>query len=225
MYTDDPDFDAPGDNDLLWRYFDLARYLDLLIRERLFFSSVENMEDPFEGWAMENGFRRNSEDQDRVVVSSWHSNEEENYAMWKIYAQGSAGLAIQTRFSRLRDAFHPTDKRVRIGKVVYYRGTGDMAGAAGESLLKPYLQKRNIYAFEKEVRCCYRPEGNGNEQEVSEAPRGVYLSVDLDRLIERIYISPYAPEWFRQLIGGVNKKFGVKKEIVHSDVFGGRSDP
>lgn len=51
---------------------------------------------------------------------------------------------------------------------------------------------------------------------------GVYIPVDLDRLIDRIYISPYAPDWFRELIAGVNKRFGPGKQIVHSSVFGGQ---
>jgi hypothetical protein len=101
MFTKHPDFVAPGKKDVLWRYFDLARYLDLLIREQLFFARAEEMEDPKEEWG--------------INMSSWHSNGEESYAMWKIYARGTAGLAIQTSFGRLRDAFRVTDKPIWIG--------------------------------------------------------------------------------------------------------------
>lgn len=216
MYAAHPDFDAPCDQDQLWRYFDLARYLDLLIREQLFFSNIENMEDPWEGWAMDTGFRPQHPSSQLFTVSSWHNNDEENYAMWKIYAPGTAGLAIQTTFQRLRDAFAKTDKTIWIGKVSYYNQKQDTANAAGNKL---YLQKRSVFAFEKEVRCCFQPDppAPGHDKEPF---KGVYIPLDLDQLIHRIYISPYAPAWFRDLIAGINKKFGIDKKIIHSDVLG-----
>jgi hypothetical protein len=203
VYTSHSEVVAPADRDILWRYFDLARYLDLLIREQLFFARTEEMEDPNE----ELGFN----------MSSWHNSEEESYAMWKIYAQGTAGLAIQTTFARLRQAFHATDKPIWIGKVAYY---SEKHGDGGRRGLRRYLQKRSVYSYEKEVRCCYKPQADEAEQELCGSAAGVYIGVDLDQLIERVYISPYAPRWFRELIVGINKKFGVEKEIVHSGVLG-----
>ena len=89
------------------------------------------------------------------------------------------------------------------------------------SPLLPFLRKRNIYQYENEVRCChviphndkaFNWQAQGNND-------GVFIDVNMDTLIERIYISPYSPKWIRDIIEGTNKKFNLDKEIVHSTVF------
>ena len=220
MYTNHPKFESPGNNDLLWRYFDLARYLDLLIREQLFFANIEDLEDPYEGLTMSRAAP--APDSSGLTVSSWHNSEDENYAMWKIYAPGSAGLAIQTTFDRLKTSFNKTDKPVWIGKISYYNQKHTTEDAANDDPFRSALQKRSIYAFEKEVRCCYQPRRSevGEEENASGKFNGVYIPVDLDRLIDRVYVSPYAPAWFRDLVAGINEKFHLDKPIIHSDVLG-----
>jgi len=240
VYTKHPDFDPPQDNDLLWRYFDLARYLDLLIREQLFFASLETMEDPFEAALPGTTPDHHHDAPPCLAISSWHNSPEENYAMWKIYAEGNAGLAICTTFADLRDSFKRSDKPIWIGKVAYYNhqrnqpcetglaiANADPAAAdttAVNTSLGFYLRKRSVYAYEKEVRCCYQPKENElDPHEKNTEFKGIYIPVDIDRLIGRIYISPYAPAWFRQLIAGLNKKFGIQKQIIHSDLLGGQT--
>jgi len=219
VYTNHPEFESPGKEDLLWRYFDLARYLDLLIREKLFFANIENLEDPYEGLMTPPATQAPSPS--RLTICSWHNSAEENYAMWKIYAPGSAGLAIRTSFERLKACFNKTEKPVCIGKVAYYdqQHTKD---TASDDPLPLALRKRSIYAFEKEVRCCYLPQSSevGDGEGTSGKFNGIYIPVDLDQLIDRVYISPYAPAWFRDLVVGINNKFLLKKPIVHSDVLG-----
>jgi hypothetical protein len=154
-----------------------------------------------------------------VTINSWHYNSTENYAMWKIYGKGTYGLAIQTNYQRLREAFQKTNKEIYIGKVRYYEDGCDLMPFDNE--LMPFLHKRNIYNYENEVRCCYvldKKENNFNWDE-QDTYDGVFVNVDLDTLIERIYISPYSPQWIRDIIAGVNDKFGIDKEILHSTVF------
>jgi hypothetical protein len=221
MYTRHPEFEELDDNAMLWRYFDLPRYLDLLLREQMFFPCANILEDPFEGEPAGSKDRHAGDGKcSALAVSSWHNNKQENYAMWKIYAYGNAGLAIQTTFGQLKNSFLVTDKPVWIGKVAYYEDdrAPDLAG-------KPYarfLHKRSIYAYENEVRCCYHLDTESNEEYTWEEQGqvyGVFIPVDLSLLINRIFISPYAPQWFRELVTGINQRLGVDKEIVHSRVF------
>ena len=220
MFLSHPDFDAPDDSDILWRYLDLPRYLDLLIREKLFFPCANVLEDPFEGmfWG-ENRLHLRSRSAPLLAISSWHKNQQENYAMWKIYAQGYNGLAIQTNFRRLRESLGKTDMEIRIGKVSY---TDEEPPEITNDNLRAVLHKRSTYSFEQEVRCCYKLDSSSERDHVWEEQghvHGVYVPVDLEMLIERLYISPYSPNWFRELVCGVNKRFDIKKEIVHSGVF------
>lgn len=218
MFTTHPEFELPDNDAVLWRYLDLPRYLDLLIKEQLFFPCASILEDPFEGMYRVNRQAFAAQGNPTLVISSWHHNTEENYAMWKIYAQGSAGLAIQTTFEHLKNSFHKTDKPVWIGKVKYYEE--DHPPAMEHRLYAPFLHKRSVFAFENEVRCCYKPDAADNDYswEEQDLLSGVFIPVDLSVLIDRIYISPYAPQWFRELVAGINKRFHIDKEIVHSGI-------
>jgi hypothetical protein len=47
---------------------------------------------------------------------------------------------------------------------------------------------------------------------------GHWLSVDLLKLIERVYISPTAPEWFSELVIKVTTRYGFQNEVIHSSL-------
>lgn len=216
MFEEKEGFEQIRDTDMLWRYQDLPRYLDLLIRKQLFFTRFDRFEDPFEG--RHNTPGRESNKGLIVAVSTWHMNNAENYAMWNIYAK-SYGLAVQTNYKRLKDSFRGTDKPVYIGKVVYFNETNQQVPT--EDPLMPFLHKRCMYEYENEVRCCYVLKENEKNftWEEQDTYDGVFIQVDLEELIEKIFISPYAPKWFRDLVARTNEAFHIDKEIVHSTVF------
>jgi hypothetical protein len=247
MFEEKEGFEQINDNEILWRYQDLPRYLDLLIRKQLFFTRIDQFEDPFEGKynipdkqkEAENttGVKKATPKQQQAkkeysglaeahsrkriafTVNTWHRNDDENYAMWNIYAR-NYGIAIQTNYKKLKDCFHKSDKPVYIGKVIYYNESNQQIPM--DDPLAPFLHKRCMYQYENEIRCCYIMSGseeNGFTWEEQDTYNGVFIQVDLDLLIERIYISPYAPEWYRHLVARTNEAFNIHKEIVHSTVF------
>jgi hypothetical protein len=213
---------VPADDTKLWRYQDIPRYIDLLLRRQLFFSRADRFEDPQEG-RYPRGQRTENADKELkrsfVTINSWHSNKDENYAMWKIYGRGTYGLAIQTNLARLKKAFEKTGKEIIMAAVQYYDNEQSHEQITHE--LAPFLHKRNIYSYENEMRCCYII--NGNEQDFNWQEQdkydGVFIDVDLDELIECIYVSPYSPQWIRDIIAGINQQFNIKGDIVHSTVF------
>lgn len=221
MYEAHPDFEPIGDNDRLWRYQDLPRYLDLLLRRQLFFNRIDRFEDPFEGTLADTPPEEKEQDLMVATINTWHLNEDENYAMWNIYARGENGLAIQTNFRRLKDALAGAPQAVYIGKVQYYHEH------AGEELPNgscvPYLCKRHIYRYENEVRCCYLVPRHGDEAKVGweeqDSFNGVLIPVALQALIECIYISPYSPPWFRELVVRLNQHFKIAAPVRQSTVF------
>jgi len=87
--------------------------------------------------------------------------------------------------------------------------------------MAPFIRKRCMYRYENEIRCCYiiQSAEDGFLWEEQDSYNGVFLDVDLHTLIERIYISPYAPKWYRDLIYRTNEVFKIDKEITHSSVF------
>lgn len=217
MFQEHPDFETINDQDKLWRYQDLPRYLDLLLRRKLFFNRIDHFEDPFEGSA---GGTVPGLAKEVATINTWHLNEDENYAMWKIYAHGDYGLAIRTTFKQLKAAFRDTPQPIYIGQVQYYNDQD--AGSFPEDSCRPYLRKRHIYRYENEVRCCYMVKQQDNNDFLWEEQgvyNGVFIDVRLETLIERIYISPYSPPWFRELIVLLNRRFEIGAEVVQSSVF------
>ena len=79
-----------------------------------------------------------------------------------------------------------------------------------------------MYQYEEELRCCTPVCGEAGTEanwEAQDELNGIFVPVDLDMLIERIYISPFSPDWFRALIERVNEQFGIRSELRHSAVF------
>ena len=54
------------------------------------------------------------------------------------------------------------------------------------------------------------------------APTGHVLPVDLQRLVQRVVVSPLSPPWFESLVGSVCEHFGFKFPIGRSIVRGRR---
>ena len=47
---------------------------------------------------------------------------------------------------------------------------------------------------------------------------GIEKDIDIEKLIAAIYISPYAPKWFEDVVYDVVKKYGLNKPIFHSEM-------
>src|SRR3954469_2935546 len=172
MVQEHEEFEQIEDGEILWRYQDVARYIDLLLKRQLFFSRADSFEDPFEGkynkQSTEESLKSNlekmpeesktkenieqakqqinemkqehEEKRTEVAVSSWHINKDENYAMWKIYAKGFYGIALQTTYERLKRCFDVADKPIYIGRVVYYDERHDPIPFHKDSFI-PFLRK------------------------------------------------------------------------------------
>jgi hypothetical protein len=233
MFQVHPEFEQPGNSAILWRYVDLARYADLLLKKQLFFSRADRFEDPFEGKINKTSInqsstdinktervKRQNEKRTEITISSWHQNDSESYAMWKIYAKGSYGIALQTTFANLKRSFDDTDKPIYIGKINYYDESAEPIYVESNSFI-PFLRKRIIYQYENEVRCCYAllQYAEKFEWQQQDPYDGVFIDVNLNTMIERVYISPYSPDWIGDIVKGLNKKFQFEKEVVHSKVF------
>jgi hypothetical protein len=48
---------------------------------------------------------------------------------------------------------------------------------------------------------------------------GKYVKVDLEKLINRVYVSPNAPSYFKEVVESIISKYGLSKEIIKSDLY------
>ena len=166
--------------------------------------------------------RRNKAQRKKVFVNSWHLNEFESAAMWKLYLKSDEGIAIQSTYRRLSDCF-ASDMKVHVGMVRYVNYNAQYPfNVAGF----PYICKRKSFEHEKELRAIvikqqsdFIPNGTSNVK-VSGAkiPDGLEVPVSLDRLVEKVYVSPTAEKWFEELVGSVMGKYSFNKPFTKSSL-------
>ncbi len=227
MYLNNPNIKLPEDpNTIVWKYLDLSKFLDLLLSKKLFMSRSDKFEDQYEGTFSEPTFEEikklsinNPEfldyyktHREKVAISSWHINEYESFAMWQIFTQNSEGLAIQSTIGRLQNALHPEKKLNQyIGEVNYIDYKKEYIPF--DDKFFPFLFKRKSFQYEREVRIL---SDTGND--VIKINDGLKINVDINELIEKIYIHPKSENWYKNLVIQLVKQLGFDFNIEKSDL-------
>jgi hypothetical protein len=218
MYRRNPQFPEPGSNAVVWRYMPFAAFVDLLQRRQMFFTRLEKLADPYEGsysaeikavleWKVPKSVIKAAERFSRrnYCVSCWHENRGESAAMWAIYSSPD-GIAIRTTVGRLKDAFHDERRRISISRVHY--------SSASAPIAAPLAQKRKSFEHEREVRvwCLEADRRNGQEN-------GTYASVDLEVLIESVFVSPLAKPWITAVVQTTLDRHAVHVKAIQSELY------
>ncbi|MFV5692296.1 hypothetical protein ACM55K_09760 [Flavobacterium sp. LT1R49] len=227
MYLNNPNIKLPEDsNTIVWKYLDLSKFLDLLMSQKLFMSRSDKFEDQYEGTFSEPTFEEikklsidNPEflnfyktHREKVAISSWHINEYESFAMWQIFTQNSEGLAIQSTIGRLQKALHPeTNFNQYIGEVNYIDYKKEYIPF--DDMFFPFLFKRKSFQYEREVRIISDVEDN-----TIKINDGLKINVDINELIEKIYIHPKSENWYKNLVIQLVKQLGFNFTIEKSDL-------
>ena len=227
MYINNPNIKLPNDpNTVVWKYLDLSKFLDLLLSQKLFMSRSDKFEDQYEGTFSEPTFeeiKKLSIDnpdflnhykirREKVAISSWHINEYESFAMWQIFTQNSEGLAIQSTIGRLQRSLLPeTDFEQYIGEVNYIDYKKELIPF--DDSFFPFLFKRKSFQYEGEVRVI--TDIGTSDIQINE---GLKISVDINELIEKIYIHPKSENWYKNLVIQLVKQLGFKFTIEKSDL-------
>ncbi len=156
-----------------------------------------------------------------VLVNCWHMNEGESAAMWKLYTATNESACIQSTYYRLRDVLPASDFVVSVVHYIDYATEWLPEG----NLMYPYVHKRRSFAHERELRALrFDPppavlKGEGSPDFAADPPdAGVWQPVDLSKLIERVYVAPAAPRWFRDLVASVVKRYDLDLPIHQSDL-------
>ncbi len=157
---------------------------------------------------------------ERTAVSCWHMNEYESAAMWDLYLRSNEGVAIQTTFHNLIESFNVSDKEIYVGKVQYIDFNSEYIPL--ENDLNALLYKRKSFEHEKEIRALYPGDGVHDEDGKLKKPSfayGIDVEIDVDKLIENVYVHPDAPSWFYNLVTSVMETYQFEKTVVHSNLY------
>ena len=163
--------------DKVWRYMDLAKFIELLKSSSLYLSSLPTMEDEWEGALAESSgdttavelellstfggtieqarnFIEFGEQGDAarracVFISCWHRSNSESAAMWKLYEPSGRGIAVQTTIADLT-ASVTDEMECHLVEVQYVDFASDQIEAY--DLNRTYSYKRQSFQHEQEVR-------------------------------------------------------------------------
>lgn len=241
MHEDHPVFEAPTNPDIsIWRYMDLAKFLSLLEDEALFFARSDMMSDKFEGSTTRKSLefsrgylgpefdelqrtlsvvRQNLKE--HTYLNCWHMSEYESAAMWSLYQVAGHGIAVRSTYRQFRECLR-TEDSVYIGVVKYVDFDSEVIPEG--NTLYPYIRKRRSFEFEREIRGVLSHPGQvvqdgtvrwGGE---SAGPPGKSVPVDLDRLVNTVYIAPDAPRWFARLVQSLLARYGRSWVLKRSDL-------
>jgi hypothetical protein len=227
MYTNNPNIKIPENPDtIIWKYMDLSKFLDMLISGKMFMSRSDKFEDQYEGTFSEPTFeeiRKISENnpkfldyykshRENVVISSWHTNEYESFAMWQIFTKNNEGLAIQSTIGKLKEALQKERHTEQyIGEVNYIDYKKELIPF--DDAFFPFLFKRKSFQYENEIRVI----SDVTSQRLT-INDGLKIDVDINKMIEKIYIHPKSENWYKKLVIEVVSKIGFDFEIEKSDL-------
>lgn len=206
------------DNSKIWRYLDFPKFVSLLHEKKLFFVQACKLPDRFEGrWVKTNTkldehFKKYKK---FTCICCWQKSEKESALMWEVYPKSDYGIAIQSTFNRLRQSF-VNENSIYCGEVNY---TDSVLNSIPTSTLEPFFRKRIYFKEENEIRAVYQEiDMDEKKSTIDFVNYGAYFIVDLDKLIEKIYISPKAEKWFHNLVQSIVNKYELNKEVKMSSL-------
>ncbi|MGG3641453.1 hypothetical protein ABES38_08745 [Bacillus gobiensis] len=217
-------------NTMIWRYMDFTKFVSLLAHNKLFFTRADKFRDPYEGTpsfynkrtsklaqvTIESAERLYKGNKKNVLISCWHMNNYESAAMWDLFLKTNEGIAIQTTVGKLMDSFNDAEEDILISKVHYIDLDKELMPEG--YLIYPFIHKRKSFMHEQEIRAIHIDLGDFDRLP-PHYEFGKNIKVNLDVLIERIYVAPDAPKHFGELVNYITKKYDLDKPIQHSTLY------
>jgi hypothetical protein len=224
-----PCFPQPTDtSNRVWRYLDLAKFIWLLDNKKLWLSRLDSLKDPHEGstpkllasfrdkYFLGKGWDLLVQQQPQInrnirtctYVSCWHLGNAESEAMWRLYCPDTKGIALQTSYKKLVDSI-VHDPYLYIGCVKYI--DYELGSFPLNNMFFPVMHKRVSFAHEQEVRLVKMlSEFLGLPTQIG--PPSLTVDWLLEVVIEAVYINPYAPEYYSDVVRAVVQKFAPSLE-------------
>lgn len=224
-----PCFPQPADKSVrVWRYLDLAKFIWLLEKRKLYFSRLDLLNDPHEGTTprllamlRDQQFREfggeklvavipniNRQTRRSLYVSCWHMGSTESEAMWRLYCPNDSGVAIQTTYQKLVESVD-SDPHCYIGAVTYI--DYETQGFPLNNAYYPVMHKRISFAHEQEVRLVKTLSEFWNPG-APEGPSGINIEWLPEASIDSVYVNPYAPEYYHEVVCSLVRRIAPELE-------------
>ena len=239
---------APSDlSTVIWRYFKLPYFLDLVTSRELYFTRLDRFQDQSDGTLPREtaplakdrftnlpihpedeltDFQMLIRDQNRLTrlgfyASCWYTRPVESDPMWRLYGQD---IAVRTSVGSFCDCFRLEPSAVHIGKVHYYDFANEQAPTYGNTLSIAF-NKSNEFEDERELRAVvtYLPAGwiSGTPpyHELKDIhPDHRRIAVDLNALIESVSIAPGRFDEISTVVIETLERVGLSKPVRKSSL-------
>ncbi len=243
MLKMDSSFIQPNDDNVkIWRYMDLEKFHSIIETSSLFFSRADMFDDKFEGsyplalkeirdimlkakspkispYINSETFKQLKA---YVNINCWHMNEYESAAMWRLYIRSEKGIAFQTTYHKLKNEFELSGNEVYLSCVKYIDYSNPLFESGAVSELTPFVLKRKSFLYENELRALTLSYSKGVDLKgniVGKPPKyGQSVKVNLENLIEKIYIAPNSSKGLIENIKAILNENRQSYEIVMSDL-------
>jgi hypothetical protein len=225
MFKEHPACELPDDQKIkLWRYMSFAKFISILDKNALFFSRSDKLDDAFEGTFPKTNIMHGDDPfmipemrslsmqfRGMVCLNSWYISEYESEGMWHRYSKPDEGIAIQSTISRLIRCFKDTDYEINIGKVKYIDYEKECIPTWNATY--QFLYKRKQFENERELRATTIL---SHPRELKDYEMGIYVPVNINILIEVVYLSPKVQKWFCELVKSIMEKYNLHEEVKRS---------
>lgn len=239
--TSDKYFRQPEDQNLkLWRYMDFTKFVAMLDSKSLYFCRSDKFVDPFEGSTTKTNIEMrlymmnrnsnsiNSRDKvslddlksvahifrNSVYINCWHANQYESAAMWDLYGKTNEAVAIETEYNILSNAL---PAKVHLGLINYIDYEKDVIPEG--NILHPFAYKRKSFEHEKEARAVLTDFFISEDQIKPNELPGININVDFNNIIKKVYVSPTAPSWFKELVSNIAQKYELSAPVTQSKLY------
>jgi hypothetical protein len=205
MYRFDERLEDAGDEMIIWKYMNFTSFYRMLFTNALFFRRLDSFTDDLEGKLPEvedKHIEGLEEYKAFTLANAWSLNEEESYAMWKIYQRGdNDGIAIKSTVGILKQCFNENSEfEIHCGKVNYNHQQCELSHPLASAFIK-----HQTYSYENEYRAVLSDqfeilEREGKQCRVPKFEVGTDVKIDLVTLTQEVLISPFSEPWFNDVV-------------------------
>lgn len=226
-------FPQPSDPSIrVWRYMNLAKFVWTLQKNALFFARLDHLGDAYEGYytkphetfasspagktqglPFKTLLKTFVSMRTKYFVNSWHMNEKDSAAMWRLYTSMDESICIASTYADLRDSFPP---EVFLGVVRYI--DYEQESFSIQNSFNFVMHKRKSYSHEREVRGVVWLFDDAIREKFLQRENGLIVRLDLGKLIKSVYVCPSATPMFTEVVEGLLKSYGLVVPVLQSEV-------
>ncbi len=153
-----------------------------------------------------------------TTISCWHTQDFENALMWKSYSNTNNGILIITDYESLKRAFNASKENITPSLVKYIDWEKQFVPAG--NTFYPFIHKPIFYTYEKELRLMYPIADMPLKADWSKqkSQYGVAIDCNMNDLIQKIIVAPFATDSYFENIESLAKKYGINSPIERSQL-------